>query len=322
MVQPIYPQTAVRVINADCLHVYADLTAQRYRPVLLNMANAQTPGGGYRRGAEAQEENIFRRSNYFLGLDSALDSERRCEYFRYSDQGEQQRVSPHSLYPMSTFGALYTQDITVFRDSEDDGYAFLNEPVHNVCTIAMAAYQNPPLKQGNHLPSEYAANTRKKIENIFAIAQHQKHDCLVLSALGCGAFKNPPEDIARLFKTVILQYAGVFHSIIFAIIGEQNSSNDNFASFHNLLHNYNISPPAVPQVGMALGSHRIREIRSNGQMILDNFVIARDPCKYGGMCNKTSYQDHSARFSHPSVCPQQTPHCITDMIHYRAFVHR
>jgi uncharacterized protein (TIGR02452 family) len=309
-------------MNADCLHVYEELAAQGYQPLLLNMANAHTPGGGYRRGAKAQEENIFRRSDYFLSLDNALDTERRCEYFWCSDQGEQQRVTPYTLYPMSEFGALYTRGITVFRDSEDNGYAFLNDPIYNVSAIAMAAYQNPPLQQGNHLSPEYAANTRKKIENIFAIAQHHNHDCLVLSAFGCGAFKNPPGDIAALFKTVILQYAGFFHSIVFAITGKQNNPQGNFASFHNLLHNYNVTPPNVWKAGMSLGSHRILEIHSNRPMILSDFAIGQNPCKYGRICKKTTDQDHCRRFSHPSVCPHETPHCITDTIHYQAFVHR
>ncbi|CAF5011277.1 unnamed protein product, partial [Rotaria socialis] len=38
------------------------------------MANATSPGGEYRKGDEAQEENLFRRSDYFRSLDIDLDS--------------------------------------------------------------------------------------------------------------------------------------------------------------------------------------------------------------------------------------------------------
>ncbi|CAF1579213.1 unnamed protein product [Rotaria magnacalcarata] len=326
-IYPVYPQTAVRVVSGDCLHVYEDLAAQGYHPLLLNMANAYMPGGGYRRGAGAQEENIFRRSDYFFSLDKALDSEKRCEYFKINAQGDHRRITHNnSLYPMSTFGALYTRGITVFRDSENKGYAFLNEPVYDVCAVAMAAYPNPPLK-GNHLPLEYAANTRKKIENIFSIAHHQKHNCLVLSAFGCGAFKNPPEDMAALFKTVILQYAGFFHMIVFAITDGHSTNGlhnpqENFVSFHNLLHNYNAVAPNLHQVGMSLGSHRIREIHPNGRMMLSDFAIAQYPCKYGGICNKTHDQGHTRCFSHPSLCSHDSRNCNTDIIHNRSFVHR
>ncbi|CAF4655613.1 unnamed protein product, partial [Rotaria magnacalcarata] len=61
-----FPFTTVEVVNNDCLLVYEKLAAAKSRPVLLNMANATTPGGGYRQGAGAQEENLFRRSNYYL----------------------------------------------------------------------------------------------------------------------------------------------------------------------------------------------------------------------------------------------------------------
>jgi uncharacterized protein (TIGR02452 family) len=57
------------VINDDCAIVYKNLVSKVYRPVILNMVNANNPGGGYRRGDGAQEETLFRRSNYYQSLD-------------------------------------------------------------------------------------------------------------------------------------------------------------------------------------------------------------------------------------------------------------
>lgn len=42
----------------------------------------------------------------------------------------------------------------------------------------------------------------------------------MLSAFGCGAFSNPPNHIAAIFKQVIChEYAGCFKQVVFAILG-------------------------------------------------------------------------------------------------------
>jgi len=194
---PPFSSTHVRVLNEECLISYGTLVSSGMKPLLLNMANATTPGGGYRKGDGAQEENIFRRSNYYMSLDYNMDPKQdqyiNSKRYYCSSTGQISPLPVHqSLYPMDDYGVIYTSGITVFRGAEDQGYPFLKRPLYDVCGIAVAAYRDPPIqKNKRQLTPKYAVGTRKKIETLFAVAYRNGHDSLVLSALGCGAFKNP-----------------------------------------------------------------------------------------------------------------------------------
>jgi hypothetical protein len=194
---PPFNSTNVRVINEDCLISYNTFVSSGMKPLLLNMANATIPGGGYRKGDGAQEENLFRRSNYYMSLDYTMDPE-QDQYINSkrnycSSTGQISPLPVHqSLYPIDEYGAIYTSGITAFRGTENEGYPFLKRPLYDVCAVAIAAYRDPSIhKNKRRLTSEFAVGTRKKIETLFAIAYKHGHDSLVLSALGCGAFKNP-----------------------------------------------------------------------------------------------------------------------------------
>jgi len=179
-----------------------------YNPVVLNMASHKRPGGGYKNGAGAQEENIFRRSNYYMSLEDPdkLDSQRRWRY------------------PLFEFGGIYSPNVIVFKESENRGYELLPEPV-TLSFIAVAAYAHPPLTPKVELLPEYVIGTKRKIKTILNLGLEHGHDCIVLSAFGCGAFKNPPRHIARLFKEVIKQqYMGAYKNITFAIIDDPHAS--------------------------------------------------------------------------------------------------
>ena len=59
----------VEVRSMDCLEAARGLCGAGERVAVLNMANAYTPGGGFRAGCGAQEENLHRRSDLHLFLE-------------------------------------------------------------------------------------------------------------------------------------------------------------------------------------------------------------------------------------------------------------
>ena len=329
-----FNSTSISVVNQDCLVLYEELVAKGYNPVLLNMASATSPGGGYRKGDGAQEENLFRRSNYYHSLDLEIADKHRSERFYYTSESTLiSQNSSNPLYPMPKFGAIYTSGITVFRGTESDGYPYMKNPLYDVCAIAMAAYRDPALTSAKMLEDKIAMKTRKKMENIFAIAHHHQHDCLVLSAFGCGAFKNPPKHIALLFKSVIHQYAGCFKKVYFAIIDDHNTGNKfnpdgNFLPFQEILDNLEVHPPKTIRKNISVGPYRILEYASNEEITVSDVCIQNGlPCEYGSACRKRKDAEHSRNYSHPTMCPFQDPSITScdqmeDDVHKLLFIHR
>lgn len=205
-------KTIIEVVNNDCLQAAIDLHNEGFNPLVLNMASDRRPGGGYLSGAGAQEENLFRRSNYFQFIDT-------MEMKKY--------------YPLPEFGCIYSKDVLVFRGPESDGYPFLSTPIP-FSFIAMPAYRSPPLQYGRLSPV-IAEGTKLKMHAICNVAIENGHDSLLLSAMGCGAFRNPPAHVAVLFAEVLKHYDGIFRRVVFAILNDHNSRH-NYEAFRDEFH--------------------------------------------------------------------------------------
>ena len=63
------------------------------------------------------------------------------------------------------------------------------------------------------------------MRTIFRIGLLHHHDSLVLGALGCGAFRNPPAHIARLFHAVMEEeeFKNKYKLLVFAILDDHNA---------------------------------------------------------------------------------------------------
>jgi len=215
---------SISVQKEDCLNVAKKLVVKKLNPVVLNMACAKCPGGGYKYGAGAQEETICRRSNY-------------CD-----------TICPlrYTYYPLPEFSAIYSPSVTIFRDTEENGYAYLPSPF-TTSFIAMPAYKDPILNSQDpqFLNDEFAQKTKQKMRIILHIASENRHNAVVLSAMGCGAYKNPPRHVAKLFDEVLneVEFKGLFREVIFAIVDDRNTGKEhnpvgNFQPFYEIFSKY------------------------------------------------------------------------------------
>lgn len=205
--------TEVRVENKDCVLAAKELIDAGYNPAMLNLADLYTPGGLVEYGSGAQEENLCRRSNLILSLYQFSQARVR----QYPGLG---LLAHADQYPMDErYGGVYSGVVTFFRGPESGG-SQLEEKPYNIPVISVAALCGPRIGADGMMFSEETEITLEKMRTIFRIGQAQGHDSLVLSALGCGAFANPPAHIARLFHQVMEEdeFRNTFKLIDFAIL--------------------------------------------------------------------------------------------------------
>lgn len=207
-------ETEIKVVDNDCIYAAKDLIDRGLNPCVLNMASFHKPGGGVVEGSSAQEENIFRRTNIFKSL------------YQFHSIGENYGIKQRDeRYPLEMyFGGIYTPHVTVFKGSDDTDYTPLEEPFE-IGVVSIAAVKKPTLNEGKLLPWVVDV-TKSKIRQMLDIALENGHDSLILSAFGCGAYKTPPTEMARLFKEVIgsEKYKGAFKAIHFAIINLKSTN--------------------------------------------------------------------------------------------------
>lgn len=248
--------TQVYVWNMDTLDAVwhsVDQLGARF-PVVLNMADMNFPGGCVDIGSAAQEENLFRRSNYFLTLN--VNS---------------------GFYPISDESCIYSPEVVVFREGEtttnpedftkttndlfhlrsenpdnsnfrvnDESFYKLMQQPRTVSIIASASVANPQLTPDGKFNENDFNLERKKIEMIFRTAAHYGHDTVVLSAYGCGAFRCPIEEVAKLFRNWTEHYNGVFKYIIFAIRGYEGIESNNISKTNIQVFSEVFSTPLKP----------------------------------------------------------------------------
>jgi uncharacterized protein (TIGR02452 family) len=181
--------------NGDCVNTCIRMLSeyQGLRVGLLNMASNVRPGGGVVHGAQAQEEDICRRTNLYLTISK-------------------------QTYPLREDDILCSPDIKVLKTSN---YVELPDPITIHGVLSAAALRRPETKDNGLLYSndQDRCVMRMKIQLLLQTAAYHKLDCLVLGAWGCGAFYNPVNEVAKLFAEELkkTEVRNAFKHVTFAI---------------------------------------------------------------------------------------------------------
>ncbi len=170
----------VEICHEDILYGARIARQRGYDPVILNMANEWYPGGGVQYGVRAQEEDLFRRTNYHMYI--------------HEDS-----------YPLEGTKCVYTPNVAVIKD---EVYNLLDN-IEYYPFIAASGVMSPILTKSGALSAEDRELWKEKIRVLFRTAVQYGHDAIILSAWGCGSYHNPPVDVAMCFREVIREGWGL-----------------------------------------------------------------------------------------------------------------
>lgn len=230
----LYPNECFIEVEATTTFEAAKKNINLGKVVVLNFANPHYPGGGVQNGAMAQEECLCRSSNLYLCISNQNVFD---DYYLYNRNIGNKFFSDR---------LIYTKDVTVFKDDSTVPKMMSEDEWFNVDVITCAA----PYIANRRYTNKAALKQlfKGRIKNIFESAIDNDVDVIILGAFGCGAFKNPPELVAKAFHEVIDEndYSKYFKKIVFAIKCNYAKRNNYDIFFDEFFGEYEATLLAIP----------------------------------------------------------------------------
>ncbi len=197
------------------------------KPVLvLNLANPVNPGGGVRRGAKAQEEDLCRKSSLLISLEGV----KAKVYYDYN----------RSLGTyMGSHALMIHPQVEIIKDENGE---LLPETV----IVAVMTCAAPMIDNGleGMTQKQYEAMVYDRITGMLKVAAYLGYKYLILGAFGCGAFGNDARIVSDLFYKALKEFnfdgmweSDMFRRIDFAVLC-RSSEQYNFREFSRNFSNF------------------------------------------------------------------------------------
>ncbi|KAK5658934.1 hypothetical protein OQA88_1751 [Cercophora sp. LCS_1] len=211
------------------------------RPAIVNFANHRHPGGGWQNGAMAQEEAICYRSSlplslnpkhYPLAMDEALYSPyvlvvrgdmASGHHLLLDDDDSAAALGALPVVSVLTVAAIYQPPVRTFilnkktkkeekgkegKDKDKEKTAGVDAMDVDEQTQLLEEETQQPGRDKVHVFERDRDRdiTKSKMRLALRMAATNGNDLLVLGALGCGVFANPPEDVAHCWLEVLKEH--------------------------------------------------------------------------------------------------------------------
>ena len=192
--------TKIRVVQDTSVDAIFKIKTEGKRAV-LNFASYKHPGGGYIKGAMAQEESLCHASDLYNVL---KNDKFKNDFYDYNKEHLNKGLYDSRL--------IYSPDIIFYNENEES----------KTCDVITCAAPNSTVaKDYQHISEDVLLQVMKdRILMILRVAQENKVKVLILGAFGCGVFGNNPIITAKIFKECLTKYQyyrNVFDVVVFAI---------------------------------------------------------------------------------------------------------
>jgi uncharacterized protein (TIGR02452 family) len=182
--------------------------------VIMNFANNRHPGGGYIRGASAQEEDCCR---YFPTLYRSLVNAKKRDY------KTKQIVS---AYKFDKRDVIVTPNVKLMRSTPK--YSMLNdEAMFNVNFVSASAPDMAHEKFDLERVDTALRTTLLAPIKTLRI-NNPKKNCIIMGAWGCGAFGNDSFVMAECMSEAVEKYGGYYDKVIMAIPDRSDGNYEEF----------------------------------------------------------------------------------------------
>lgn len=160
-----------------------------YNPLVLIFADEYNPGGTL--VSNCQEETLFRRTALYKYLTK-------------------------DLYPIENDELILVRNVDIIDDNINESFITKHSAISKLDFIALPcvrSYTDPT-------QIELKQKLTHKIELIFQTCEKYNYNCVILGAMGSGAFGCSAKEIAIIMKDIIDKYSYLNMTVIISILGK------------------------------------------------------------------------------------------------------
>lgn len=207
-------ETRIRFFEMSSLEGarFLSMSSPQAKIGILNFASAKKEGGGFLRGAQAQEESLARSSTLYPTLMTTVAQ----QFYTLHKSSLNNGFYTHAM--------IYSPGCICFRD--DDG-GWLHPLTVDILTSPAVNAKEVRKELGskvasNLLEENIEKEMKERMARILCLFEKMGVGHLVLGSFGTGVFKNKIEMVARLWAELLAsRFNNVFSHIVFAILGDR-----------------------------------------------------------------------------------------------------